>query len=297
MPATVRAPQVSCVLIFLDGAPFIDEAIASVVHQAGFDDWELILVDDGSTDASTTMAKAWAASDPARIRYVDHDHHENRGMSASRNLGVAVARGRYVAFLDSDDVWLPSALAHRTRVAEAHPEADVVVGGTWRWHSWTGDELDLLADHRMMLPDAPPYTILRPPRLLSAIYGIPGGGHVPAMCSLLVRRPALVSIGGLERSFAVSTRIRCLYVKAGVKLTAVIDPRPLALYRQHPGSACEVAIADGTWSREGPSPATTRFFTWMQSYVIHETGPGSAEVDDRRAQRRAQPLPSRTGGS
>ena len=84
------------------------------MHQAGFDDWELILVDDGSTDASTAMAKAWAASDPARIRYIEHDGHENLGMSASRNLGVAVARGRYVAFLDCDDVWLPSALAHRT---------------------------------------------------------------------------------------------------------------------------------------------------------------------------------------
>ena len=90
--------------------------------QAGFDDWELILVDDGSTDASTAIAKAWAASDPARIRYVEHDDHQNRGMSASRNLGVAVARGRYVAFLDCDDVWLPSALAHRTRVAAAYPD-------------------------------------------------------------------------------------------------------------------------------------------------------------------------------
>ena len=116
-------PHTSCVVIFLDGAGFIDEAIASVVYQAGFDDWELILVDDGSTDASTAIAKAWAAGDPARIRYVEHDGHQNRGMSASRNLGVALARGTYVAFLDCDDVWLPSALAHRARVAAAYPAA------------------------------------------------------------------------------------------------------------------------------------------------------------------------------
>ena len=94
MSGEAGIPYVSCILIFLDGAPFIDEAIESVVHQAGFDDWELILVDDGSTDASSAIAKTWAATDPARIRYVEHDRHQNRGMSASRNLGLALSRGQ-----------------------------------------------------------------------------------------------------------------------------------------------------------------------------------------------------------
>src|SRR6185369_4487378 len=256
---TVGEPWVSCVLIFLDGARFIEEAIASVVGQAGFDDWELILVDDGSTDASTEMAKTWAANDPARIRYVEHQGHQNRGMSESRNLGVSVAHGVYVAFLDSDDIWLPSALAHRMRVATAYPEAEVVVGGTWRWYSWTDDDADRAADHRMTLPNAPPYTPLRPPRLFSAIYGVPGGGQVPAMCSLLVRRDALLALGGLEAQFRGLYEDQILYVKAGLQLTAVIDPRSLALYRQHPGSACEVSIANGAWRLVGPSPSATRF--------------------------------------
>ena len=131
----------------------------------------------------------------------------------------------------------------------------------------------------MTLPSAPPYTVLPPPRLFSAIYGIPGGGHVPAMCSLLVRRDALLALGGLEAEFRGLYEDQVLYVKAGLQLTAVIDPRPLALYRQHPGSACEVSIAEGAWSRDGPSPAATRFFTWMQSYVRRETGPGSEESE------------------
>jgi hypothetical protein len=276
MRGAAGAPHVSCILIFLDGAAFIDEAIASVMHQQGFDDWELILVDDGSTDASTAMAKDWAASDPPRIRYVEHDGHENLGMSASRNLGIAVARGKYVAFLDCDDVWLPSALAHRTRVADAYPAADLVVGGTWRWHSWSGNA-HLAADRRMTLPDAPPYRELSAPRLFSAIYGIPSGGYVPAMCSLLVRRDALLAIGGFEEQFRGIYEDQVLYVKAALHLTAVIDPRPLALYRQHSESACEVSVADGSWSREGPSAVAIRFFSWMQSYVQRETGRGSEE--------------------
>jgi glycosyltransferase involved in cell wall biosynthesis len=265
------------VLIFLDGARFIEEAITSVVDQAGFDAWELVLVDDGSSDGSTEIAKRWAASDPARIRYVDHTDHQNRGMSASRNLGVDVARGVYVAFLDCDDVWLPSALAHRMRVAAAFPTADLVVGGTWRWHGWTGTAADRALDRRMTLPAAPPYQPLLPPRLFAAIYGIPGGGYVPAMCSVVLRRESLLALGAFESEFRGLYEDQVLYVKAGLRLTAVIDPRPLALYRQHPRSACEVSLAEGSWRRIGPSASATRFFTWMRSYVDGEMGRRSKE--------------------
>ena len=100
-------PVVSCVMIFLNGARFIDEAIRSVVDQDGCDEWELILVDDGSTDESTAIAVSWAARSH-RIRYLDHPGHENRGMSASRNVGVATLVGAVlVTFLDCDDIFLP----------------------------------------------------------------------------------------------------------------------------------------------------------------------------------------------
>jgi SAM-dependent methyltransferase len=285
-------PHVSCVLIFLDGERFIDEAIRSVVEQAGFDDWELILVDDGSSDASSRIARGWAASDPRRIRYVEHDGHRNQGMSASRNLGVTLAHGTFVAFLDCDDVWLPSALAHRVRVAAAFPTADIVIGGTWRWYSWSGDPMRDTADHRVALPAAAVHTLLRPPSLFAAIYGIPGGGRVPTMCSLLVRRDAILALGGHEAQFRDLYEDQVLYVKAGLHLSAVIDPRPLALYRQHPGSACEVSITDGTWNRAGPSQRAARFFEWMQVYVDGEMGASSEEsrIVERNRARNLAPV-------
>ena len=147
-------PTVSCVMIFLDAARFIDESIRSVIAQT-HRDWELILVDDGSTDASSAIAQHWARSDP-RIRYVDHEGHANLGMSTSRNRGIAEARGHLVAFLDSDDVWMPSALSHRLRVLDAHPTAEAMVGGTWRWYSWTLDAADERLDNKMALPPALP---------------------------------------------------------------------------------------------------------------------------------------------
>ncbi len=96
-------PRVSVVTIFLNAEKFIYEAIESVFAQT-YADWELLLVDDGSTDASTEVAYRWAGRYPNRVRYLEHDRHQNRGMSASRNLGAGNARGEYVAFLDGDYV-------------------------------------------------------------------------------------------------------------------------------------------------------------------------------------------------
>ena len=83
-PSSSSRPRVSVVTIFLDAARFLEEAIESVLAQT-FDDWELILVDDGSSDDSTQIARGYADRWPRRIRYLEHPNHANLGMSASRN--------------------------------------------------------------------------------------------------------------------------------------------------------------------------------------------------------------------
>src|SRR5262245_29579160 len=102
-------PAVSIITIFLNAEPYLDEAIRSVLSQS-YDNWELLLVDDGSIDGGTGIAKRYARSFPRKIHYLDHDGHQNKGMSASRNLGVSYAMGEHIAFLDADDVWLPDKL-------------------------------------------------------------------------------------------------------------------------------------------------------------------------------------------
>src|SRR5690348_7281508 len=95
-------PRISIVLPFLNGANFLGEAAESVLRQ-DFEDWELILVDDGSTDASPAIA-AELARDHPNIRLVDHLRHDNRGLAASRVRGTEFAVGEYLMFLDHDDV-------------------------------------------------------------------------------------------------------------------------------------------------------------------------------------------------
>ena len=94
---------------------FIREAIESVLAQ-DFTDFELILVDDGSTDGSSALARGYAENFPGKISYLEHANHRNRGMSASRNLGIRHALGAYISFCDADDAWIPGKLSEQLAI-------------------------------------------------------------------------------------------------------------------------------------------------------------------------------------
>ena len=115
---TKGSPRVSPIVIFLDAKSFFGEAIESIIGQ-DYADWELLLVDDGSTDGTADIARRYAELDSQRIRYLSHPGHENRGMSASRNLGIREARGEYLAFLDADDTWLPGKLTRQVAILDS----------------------------------------------------------------------------------------------------------------------------------------------------------------------------------
>jgi teichuronic acid biosynthesis glycosyltransferase TuaG len=103
---TLPAPTVSVIMPAHNAARFLDEAIGSVAAQT-FTDWEMIVVDDDSADSTRAIVERWAASD-RRIRLVRQSPQQ--GAAAARNRALAETRGRYVAFLDSDDLWRPEKL-------------------------------------------------------------------------------------------------------------------------------------------------------------------------------------------
>jgi hypothetical protein len=110
-------PLVSIVMPLWNRATVVREAVESVQRQT-FASWELVIVDDGSTDDSLSVARGLAAFDE-RIVVVPAGHH---GVSAARNTGLARARGRYVAFLDTDNQWRPGFLQVMLVELESHPE-------------------------------------------------------------------------------------------------------------------------------------------------------------------------------
>lgn len=262
--ARSQRPLVSVVTIFLDASAFLDEAVESVVAQT-YDRWELLLVDDGSRDGSSAMARAWAARHPDRIRYLEHEGHANRGMSASRNLGVLHARGQVVAFLDADDVYLPDKLERQVALLVSHPEADVVYGATQYWFSWTGDPADVARD-RTRRQGVPGGTVVAPGALLAPL--LRDEVRTPCTCGVVMWRDAFAVAGGFEERFRGMFEDQAFFFKLFATAPMLVDAGVHDRYRQHDASHCQVEHAKGRWDRTGrPSASHLEYLRWLEAYV------------------------------
>ena len=120
-------PRVTVAIPFFNEQRFLPAAVAAVRAQTE-SSWELLLVDDGSTDGSSDLADAIARAHPGRVTVLRHPGRENRGLPASRNLAIDRARGEFLCFLDADDEWSPHKLAAQVEMFRTHPHAVMVCG-------------------------------------------------------------------------------------------------------------------------------------------------------------------------
>ncbi|HYP26927.1 MAG TPA: glycosyltransferase [Blastocatellia bacterium] len=254
-PAAKAMPLVSVITIFLNAEKFIEEAVESVLAQT-YGRWELLLVDDGSTDNSTEIALAYARSHPHKIRYLQHQGHANRGMSASRNLGIREARGEYVAFLDADDVWESEKLSEQVEILGAHPEAAMVYGATRYWYSWTGHPQDSGRDFSQGL-GVRPNTLVKPPGLVSVLLR----DQVATATGCLARREILLEVGGYEESFRGLFEDQVVHSKICLKAPVFVSSRCWYKYRKHPDSCCSVAERAGQHHSQ-----RLAFLNWLEAY-------------------------------
>jgi glycosyltransferase involved in cell wall biosynthesis len=225
-------PLVSAIIIFFNVELYIEEAIESVISQS-YGNWELLLCDDGSRDGSTRIAKEYAARYPDRIRYLEHDGHANRGMSATRNLGIRNAKGEFISWLDADDVWLTHKLQSQVAALQAHPEAAMVYNPLRFWYSWSGRREDFHRDFNQRLC-VPAGTVLQPPELLTRY--LADEHYFPS--SVMVRTSILRAVGGYEESFRDEYEDVMANSKICLDYPVICAGESFYKYRQHEGSCC-----------------------------------------------------------
>jgi glycosyltransferase involved in cell wall biosynthesis len=267
-----RNPLVSTIIIFLNEAKYIQEAIASVFAQT-YDHWELLLVDDGSSDESSDIARRYAEQHGDRVRYLEHDGHANRGMSASRNLGVRSANGMYISYLDGDDVWLPNKLEEQVAVMDLHPEAAMVVAPLHMWYSWTGRPEDQHRDHPYGVDRKTgrhPYhdTLVHPPQLLKLFLRheeyMPNG--------YLAKRDVMVQVGTYEDRFRENYSDAVSLVKVCLTSPVFVTDKRWYLYRKHEASSTYQSWVHGRMDEEQRT-----YLDWVETY-FKQQGVEDAEL-------------------
>ena len=248
-------PVVTGIIIVHNGEAFLEEAITSVRSQT-FSGWELVIVDDGSTDSSAEIARRHAATD-RRIKMVRHPDGRQHGMSAARNLGLDHARGRYVGFLDADDVWCPTKLEEQLEVFHRHPEVGMVYGRTIIWHSWNPTSLEIDQFYDLGVPPDRVYfpTVLFR-NLLRNVY------QTPTTCNTLMKRSVVDEVGLFEPAFESMFEDQVFFAKVLLCSPVFVSDRLWAQYRQHEHSSSALSSARG-----GDEASHVRYLLWLRRYV------------------------------
>jgi glycosyltransferase involved in cell wall biosynthesis len=250
---------VSVIIPFLNTEEFLQEAIKSVFEQT-YDTWELLLVDDGSSDHSSEIAQRYAKHSSGKVRYLEHPRHENRGACAARNLGISHAAGEYVAFLDADDIWLPKKLEEQVVILQANPEAGMVYGATQYWNSWTGS--CQVSDYVPEL-GVDPNQLVRSPTLLTLF--LESKAPTPCPSDLLIRRELLERIGGFEDSFRGIYQLfedQVFLAKVYLNADVFVADRCWDKYRLHPDS-CVARVTQAGQKRV----AALSYLKWLACYL------------------------------
>lgn len=214
------APRVSVVIPTYGHAHLVEETLASVFAQT-FEDFEVVVVNDGSPD--DTAARLRPMAERGEIRYVEQ---ANAGQGPARNRGLAEARGTYVAFLDDDDLWPPEKLAWQVACLEAHPEAVLVYG----------HHAKLLPDGTLEVDDPIPY---RPSGPVRSEFRLRNWLLSPGQT--LMRTADVRAIGGFDEEIWGSDDWD-LYVRLSERGSFLFLPRIALHYRIHDANASRHAV-------------------------------------------------------
>lgn len=202
-------PEVSIIIPAYNSAAFIGEALQSVLNQ-DFNDYEVIVVDDGSTDET---AEVVAKFSDHRILYI---YQSNEGSASARNHGLRLARGDLIAFLDADDIWRPGYLSYMVEYLHTHSEADGVYCG-YRYMKADGTPLPEIVN-RVVPPEQLYNTLLE--------------GNFLSTCTLVVRQSCFNNVGYFDVNLRQAMDYD-MWLRLSRTYLLVGSPEVLVWYRRH----------------------------------------------------------------
>ena len=259
---TKKEPLVSVVIAFMNEEAFLEEAITSVLKQ-DYDNYELLLIDDGSADSTTQIAKGFAAAYPEKVFYFDHENHQNKGVCVSRNLGVEKSKGELIALLDADDVWLPGKLFNQVAIFANNPGIGMVAEASLYWASWNQQQ----AKDVTIAVGANPGKVYSPPALMFILYPLKTGA-APCPSALMLTKAAIIKAGGFEKSFIKKFQLyedQAFLCKIYLQQAVFVSSACNNLYRQREESVVK-------WVNNGGHYHKVRryFLDWLQAYLKKE---------------------------
>lgn len=258
-----KKPLVSVITPFYNGADWLREAVNSVISQS-YTNWELILIDDGSGEEATNTAKAFSKQYPGKIIYTEHPGHKNKGVTASRNLGIKTSNGELVAFLDSDDCWLPGKLENQIQLFAQYPEAGMICEASEYWSDWENPS----NTNVVIQVGAGQSRMYEPPQLMYILYPL-GKGAAPCPSGIIMTRQALLRSGGFEESFVGPNQVYedqaflCkIYLNEKVYVSGAVNN----LYRQRSGSLMQSIKQKRQYFK-----VRAYFLDWLENYLAGNT--------------------------
>ena len=217
------SPAVSVIIPAYGHADLIGETLDSVLAQT-FDDYEIIVIDDGSPDDTAGAVEAVSRRSPRPIRY---ERQENRGQGGARNVGLKLARGEFVAYLDDDDLWPADKLEWQIECLRRDDQLGLVWG-----------------EHSVLLPDGGEFH--HQPRFVDMPEGEAHAAflyknRIMSPGQTLIRRSALERVGGFDESIWGADDWD-LYLRLAKVTTFAFDPRLALRYREHARNASRRAV-------------------------------------------------------